>query len=79
MNVPLPDPLKQCVDDEVREGGSAGTSNCVRDPIAQRPRAGAKGALRSVMAEGLAARHVAPFEGGWFDELRTQAGLRAST
>ena len=54
MNVSLPDPLKQFVDDEVREGGFASTSDYMRDLIRQRQRAKAEELLRRLIAEGMA-------------------------
>ena len=38
MNISLTDPLKQFVDEEVREGGYSSTSDYVRDLIRQRQR-----------------------------------------
>lgn len=78
MNVSLPDPLKQFVDDEVREGGFASTSDYMRDLIRQRQRAKAEELLRRLIAEGMASGPAEPLEPGFFDQLRAQARLRAS-
>ena len=78
MNVSLPDPLKQFVDDEVREGGFASTSDYMRDLIRQRQRAKAEETLRMLIAEGIASGPAEPLEPDFFDRLRGHARLRAS-
>lgn len=78
MNVSLPDPLKQFVDEEVREGGFASTSDYMRDLIRQRQRAKAEELLRRLIAEGMASGPAEPLEPDFFDKLRAQAKLRAS-
>ena len=50
MNISLPEPLKQFVDEEVREGGFSGTSDYVRDLIRQRQREKAAEFLRKLIA-----------------------------
>lgn len=77
MNVSLPDPLKQFVDDEVREGGYASTSDYMRDLIRQRQRAKAEGLLRRLIAEGMASGPAEPLEPDFFDKLRAEARVRA--
>lgn len=54
MNISLTDPLKQFVDEEVREGGYSSTSDYVRDLIRQRQRSKAEELLKQLIAEGLA-------------------------
>lgn len=76
MNVSLPDQLKQFVDDEVREGGFASTSDYMRDLIRQRKRAKAEELLRSLIAEGLASGPAEPLEPGFFDKMRETARAR---
>jgi antitoxin ParD1/3/4 len=76
MNVSLPDPLKQFVDDEVREGGFASTSDYMRDLIRQRQRAKAEETLRRLIAEGMASGPAEPLEPDFFDKLRERARAR---
>jgi len=76
MNVSLPDPLKQFVDEEVREGGFASTSDYMRDLIRQRKRAKAEELLRSLIAEGLASGPSEPLEPDFFDKMREKARAR---
>jgi antitoxin ParD1/3/4 len=76
MNVSLPDPLKQFVDDEVREGGFASTSDYMRDLIRQRQRAKAEELLRRLIAEGMASGPAEPLEPDFFDKLRARALAR---
>jgi antitoxin ParD1/3/4 len=78
MNVSLPDPLKQFVDEEVREGGFASTSDYMRDLIRQRQRAKAEELLRRLIAEGLASGPPEPLEPDFYDKLREQARSRAA-
>lgn len=76
MNVSLPDPLKQFVDDEVREGGYASTSDYMRDLIRQRQRAKAEELLRRLIAEGMASGPAEPLAPDFFDRLRARARAR---
>lgn len=77
MNVSLPDPLKQFVDEEVREGGFASTSDYMRDLIRQRQRAKAAEFLRQLIAEGLASGPATPIEPDYFEGMRERARQRA--
>ncbi|MFZ5657026.1 MAG: type II toxin-antitoxin system ParD family antitoxin [Pseudomonadota bacterium] len=70
MNISLPDPLKQFVDEEVREGGFASTSDYMRDLLRQRQRAKAEEALRQAIAEGLASGLAVPVDAARFDRMR---------
>jgi antitoxin ParD1/3/4 len=72
MNVSLPDPLKQFVDEEVREGGFASTSDYMRDLIRQRKRAKAEDLLRKLIAEGLASGPAEPVTKETFEQLRKE-------
>ena len=54
MNVSLTEPLKRFVDDEVREGGFASTSDYVRELIRERQRRKSEDALRALIATCLA-------------------------
>jgi len=60
MNISLTDPLKQFVDEEVREGGYSSTSDYVRDLIRQRQRSKAEERLKQLIAEGLASGPAVP-------------------
>ncbi|HQA02637.1 MAG: type II toxin-antitoxin system ParD family antitoxin [Proteobacteria bacterium] len=77
MNISLTDPLKQFVDEEVREGGFSSTSDYVRDLIRQRQRAKAAEFLRQLIAEGMASGPATPQEPDFFDNLRQRAHQRA--
>ena len=72
MNISLTDPLKQFVDDEVREGGFASTSDYMRDLIRQRQRRKAEETLRALIAEGLASGPAVPVTPETFNQLRKQ-------
>ena len=77
MNISLTDPLKQFVDEEVREGGFSSTSDYMRDLIRQRQRAKAEEFLRQLIAEGMASGPATPQEPDFFDNLRQRAHQRA--
>jgi len=72
MNVSLPDPLKQFVDEEVREGGFASTSDYMRDLIRQRQRAKAAELLRQLIAEGLASGPAGEVTANTFEQMRKE-------
>jgi antitoxin ParD1/3/4 len=76
MNISLPDPLKQFVDEEVRAGGFASTSDYMRDLVRQRQRAKAEETLRQLIAEGLASGPARPLEPDFFDRMRERARQR---
>ena len=73
----LPDPLKQFVEEDVREGGEASTSDHVRDLNRQRQRAKAAEHLRQMIAEGIASGSATPIEPDYFDRVRERARKRA--
>ena len=77
MNISLPDPLKQFVDEEVREGGFASTSDYMRDLVRQRQRAKSAEFLRQLIAEGIASGPATPQEPDFFDKMRQRARQRA--
>ena len=77
MNVSLPDPLKQFVDEEVRGGGFASTSDYMRDLVRQRQRAKSAEFLRQLIAEGIASGPATPQEPDFFDKMRQRARQRA--
>lgn len=76
MNISLPDPLKQFVDEEVREGGFASTSDYMRDLVRQRQREKAGALLRQLIAEGLASGPAQPIEQDYFEGMRERARQR---
>jgi len=79
MNVSLTDPLKQFVDEEVREGGFSSTSDYVRDLIRQRQRRKAEDALRARLLEGLNSGAATPMEPDFFDKMRERAHARVAS
>lgn len=72
MNISLPDPLKQFVDEEVRDGGFAGASDYMRDLIRQRQREKAAAFLRQLIAEGLASGPAEPITEDTFTQMRKE-------
>lgn len=76
MNISLTDPLKQFVDDEVRQGGYSSTSDYVRDLIRQRQRQKAEELLRRLIAEGLASGPSVPVTSMTFDRMRQDLAER---
>lgn len=72
MNMSLPDQLKEFVDEEVREGGYASTSDYMRDLIRQRQRAKAEAFLRHLIAEGLASGPSEPVTDQTFGRMREE-------
>lgn len=70
MNISLPEPLKQFIDEEVREGSFSSTSDYVRDLIRQRQRAKAENRLRELAAEGLASGSAGEIKADTFEEMR---------
>jgi len=77
MNISLTDPLKHFIDEEVRDGGFASTSDYMRDLIRQRQRQKSEDTLRSLIADGLASGPAVPVDAGWFDRMRERARSRA--
>lgn len=72
VNVSLPDPLKEFVDEEVREGGFASTSDYMSDLVRQRQRAKAEDTLRQLIAEGLASGPGEPVTAETFSRMRKE-------
>ena len=70
MNVSLTEPLKRFVDDEVREGGFASTSDYVRELIRERQRRKSENALRALIAEGLGSGPAEPVGDDFFTRQR---------
>lgn len=70
MNVSLTEPLKRFVDDEVREGGFASTSDYVRELIRERQRRKSEDALRALIAVGLGSGPAEPVGDDFFAKQR---------
>ena len=70
MNISLADPLKEFVDEEVREGGYSSTSDYMRDLIRQRQREKAAAFLRQLIAEGMASGVSEPVTKDTFAQMR---------
>lgn len=79
MNISLTDPLKEFVDEEVREGGYSSTSDYVRDLIRQRQRQKAEETLRALLLEGLNSGPATPMEPDFFDKMRARARARVAS
>lgn len=78
MNMSLPDQLKDFVDEEVREGGYASTSDYMRDLIRQRQRAKSASFLRQLIAEGLASGPAVSVTEETFDQMRKELRERTT-
>ena len=74
MNISLPDSMKRFVDQRVREGDYAGTSDYVRELI-RKDQDVAK--LRALLQEGLDSGPAEPVTKAWFDDLRRNLRARA--
>jgi antitoxin ParD1/3/4 len=70
MNISLTEPLKRFIDEEVREGGYASTSDYVRELIRERQRRKAEDALRALIAEGLGSGPAEPVADDFFSRQR---------
>lgn len=70
MNISLTEPLKRFVDEEVRDGGYASTSDYVRELIRERQRRKAEDALRVLIAEGLGSGPAEPVSDDFFARQR---------
>ncbi len=74
MNISLTEPLKRFVDEQVREGGFASTSDYVRELIRERQRRRAEETLRALIAEGLASGPAQPVTPAFFTAQRKRLG-----
>lgn len=74
MNISLTEQLKQFVDDQVREGGFASTSDYMRELIRDRQRRSAEQKLRELIAEGLASGPAVPVPPDFFAGQRKRLG-----
>lgn len=74
MNISLPDEMKRFVDQQVREGTYAGSSEYVRDLI-RKDRELAK--FRALLDEGASSPVEGELDAAWFDGLRTRLRARA--
>lgn len=73
MNISLPDEMKRFVDQQVREGAYAGSSDYMRALI-RKEQDVAK--LRALLQEGLDSGPPEPVTDAWFDDLRHRARAR---
>jgi antitoxin ParD1/3/4 len=74
MNVSLTDPLRRFVEEEVREGGFASTSDYVRELIRERQRRKAEETLRAMIASGLGSGPAEPVGDAFFAQQRERLG-----
>lgn len=74
MNISLTEQLKQFVDEQVREGGFASTSDYMRELIRDRQRRGAEQKLRELIAEGLASGPAVLVPSDFFAGQRKRLG-----
>jgi antitoxin ParD1/3/4 len=74
MNVSLTDPLRRFVEEEVREGGFASTSDYVRELIRERQRRKAEETLRAMIASGLGSGPAQPVTDAFFAQQRERLG-----
>ncbi|QDE36398.1 type II toxin-antitoxin system ParD family antitoxin [Microbacterium foliorum] len=75
MNVSLPDPLKEFVEDQVAERGFGTSSEFVRDLIRKEQ---ARSTLRALVVSGMGSGPGSEMDGDYFDRLRQRvrdAGL----
>lgn len=70
MSISLTEPLKQFVDDEIREGGFASTSDYMRDLIRQRQHRKAEETQRALITEGMVSGPAVPMEPNFFNRMR---------
>jgi len=67
MNISLPEPLRDFVEDQVEAGGYASVSEYMRELVRQ---AKAKRDLEQTLLEALDSGDAAEFEPSFFDDLR---------
>ena len=76
MNISLPDEMKRFVDQQVREGAYAGSSEYVREVI-RKDRELAK--VRALLDKGAASPVEGKFDSAYFDGLRAKLRARTKT
>lgn len=74
MNISLPDPLKDFVDEQVKERGYGTSSEYVRDLIRKDQE---RTRLRSLLLDGAASDHAGAADRAYFDNLRKRVRRRA--
>ncbi len=74
MNISLPDEMKRFVDQQVREGAYAGSSEYVRELIRKDHELAR---FRALLDKGAVSPAEGKLDAAWFDSLRTR--LRART
>lgn len=73
MNISLPDPLREFVDEQVRQRGYGTSSEYVRDLIRKDQE---RTRLRSVLLEGAASQPAGTADREYFDNLRKRVQRR---
>lgn len=74
MNISLPDEMKRFVDQQVREGLYAGSSDYMRALIRKEQDVAR---LQAMLQEGLDSGPAEPVTDAWFDDLRRRLRARA--
>lgn len=74
MNISLPDPLRDFVDEQVKQRGYGTSSEYVRDLIRKDQE---RTRLRSLLLESVASEPATPADRAYFDNLRKRARRRA--
>jgi len=74
MNISLPDPLREFVDEQVKHRGYGTSSEYVRDLIRKDQE---RSRLRSLLLDGAASEPLGPADRGYFDGLRKSVRRRA--
>ncbi len=67
MNISLPDALRSYVEEQVRSGGYASSSEYLRQLIREDQQ---RRELRALLLEGAASAPAGPADGAFFDRLR---------
>jgi antitoxin ParD1/3/4 len=75
MNISLPEPLKEFVDKQVKQGGYSGASDYMRDLIRDHQRRIAGEYLRSLIAEGLSSGPPVVIDKAYWAAKRKKLGV----
>lgn len=74
MNISLPDPLREFVDEQVKQRGYGTSSEYVRDLIRKDQE---RTRLRGLLLDGAASQSLGPADRAYFDGLRKSVRRRA--
>ena len=74
MNISLPDPLRDFVEEQVKQRGYGTSSEYVRDLIRKDQE---RTRLRDLLLDGAASQPTGAADRAYFDNLRKRAGRRA--